>query len=668
MTLSLDKYQFEAVKTDYRNTLVVSAPGSGKTTVIINRLKYLIEEKGVNPENIVVITFTRAAANNMKERYKRLLSGERSPFFGTFHGLFYKILKRHYGDINIIENKDSYKIINKVLFNYIDEISEEKIKEVLSDISRFKTSNHTREEFSPDLDKNIFWQCYDAYEGYKVEKGLWDFDDLQINCRNLFLNNPRVLEGYRRLFKHILVDEFQDCDGIQIEILKILNEDSSLFAVGDEDQCIYSFRGSRPDCMVDFHNIFEKGKKIYLSYNYRSAKNIIEVSKNLIKHNKMRNEKNIESYRTDEKLILSKEVLDENSQSEDISNRIMSYKEVDNINFKDNAILYRTNFESRSIIDSFIRKKIPFLLLDKEYNFFHHFICQDIISYLKLSIDTSHRESFFRIINKPFRYISKVNLEKLRKYAYKEDCFEILKNLGELPNFQMRTMDELRRDILSLNKMSLNSAIDFIIMDIGYIDYLKEYSKKFKLNLDELEEILQGFKDAAEGYNNIISFLAHIEVVEEEIKNSSKKKSEDAVVLSTIHGVKGMEFKNVYIMNCNEDFIPHINSKDNHIEEERRLFYVGITRAIDNLHIYSTKYLRGKSREVSRFIEECKLKNVSNCSVPYKKGDKIYHVSFKEGIIKEMKNGEIDIEFSSGVVRKFNFDILYMNKLIKKIS
>ena len=662
MYRNLDKFQVEAVTSSKKNILVVAAPGSGKTTVIINRVFYLIKEKNVNPDNIIVITFTKAAALNMKSRFLSLAGGSKAPFFGTLHALFYKILRRAYGEINIIEAYDSFKIINSTLVKYLDEVNEDKVKEILNNISIFKSSFIKIEDFTPSMDKDIFKECYKNYEEYKASKGLLDFDDLQIKCKLLFEKEPMLLQRYKRLFKYILVDEFQDCDGLQIELLKALTEDNSLFAVGDEDQCIYSFRGSKPECMVNFFQHFKEGNKIYLSYNYRSAENIVELSKKIIINNKIRNSKDIISFRKDNKTILWKSAYNEGQQAEEIIDIIIKQNS-EEIHYKDNALLYRTNMESRSLIDGFIRKKIPFVILDKEYNFYEHFICKDLISYLKLSIDPFDRESFIRIINKPFRYISRSNLDIIKEYKYKEDCFYIFKNYCEAADFQMKVMDKLKSTIQSLNKMSLRSAIDYIIMDLGYIDYLREYCNKFKLNIEELEEIMEEFKNSADGYNNIISFLAHIDVYKEEVSKNKSTSNREGVILSTIHGVKGMEFKNVYVINCNEDNIPHINSMEN-IEEERRLFYVAVTRAIDNLYLFSTRSIRGKMKEKSRFIEECGIEN--EYIGKYKKGDKIFHKAFKEGIIQEIKEKEIDIKFND-IVRKFDLDILIANDLIEKI-
>ncbi|MBW9149360.1 ATP-dependent helicase [Clostridium sp. CM028] len=663
----LSKEQKDAVYSVNRNLLVTAGPGSGKTVVIVNRIVHLINEKNVKPKNIIVITFTRAAAINMKSRYVAINGKERVPFFGTFHGLFYKILKNYYGQINIVDTLEVYKLIKNVLMSYLDEVGDEKVKEVINNISVFKTSGKLMENFSPSIDKGIFIAAYNIYEQYRKEKNLFDFDDLQIGCRDLFIKNYTILKGYRSLFKHILVDEFQDCDSMQVEILKLLNEENSIFAVGDEDQCIYGFRGSNPECMVKFSEHFVGGGKLPLSTNYRCPKNIVEISMNIIKNNDLRNEKDITAFKQYDGIVAVLNNVNENSQAEEISCIIQKYKENNEKNYRDNAILYRTNVECRSLIDVFIKKRIPFKLLDKEYDFFQHFICKDIIAYFKLSIDKSDRESFVRIINKPFRYISKLNLDKLKRNPVKEDCFEMLKDIEEIPVFQMKMLDKLKKDIHFLNKISLENAIDNLVLSIGYHDYIKGYCTKFKIDLGEMEDVIDEFRQSAEGYNSIITFLAHVDQVKEEISKHKKNIDEDAVILSTIHGVKGMEFENVYLINCNEENIPHVNSIDNNLEEERRLFYVGITRAINNVWLCISKSVKGKAKETSRFIRECNILGSSDSDLPFKEGDAVMHKSFGSGVVIAITSKELEIKFEGEIIRKFDVNVLYNNSLISKV-
>lgn len=659
MKIYLDKYQKEAVYIKEKNVLVVAAPGSGKTTVIINRVNYLVNELKVRLGNIIIITFTRAAADNMRNRYKNVFNKEIAPFFGTFHGLFYKILLREGFNISIISGGVSHRIIKSVLSKYSDEVSEDKIKEALNNISFFKTSLKAIEEFKPTMAKDIFIECLQKYEEYKSKNRLWDFDDLSVKVISLLRDNTNILLKYRELFKYILVDEFQDCDELQIQFLKMINQENSLFAVGDEDQCIYSFRGSKPEYMVRFDEIFPKAKKIYLSINYRSNENIVEVSKEVIKNNKSRNDKVINSYKDSIGVIKFTRPYDEKIQGDEIAGIIE--KSIDDLS--DNAVLYRTNMEARSMIDTFTRRRIPFVLLDKGYNFFEHFICKDILSYLKLSINIKDKESFLAIINKPFRYVSKSNLEYIRNSLEDKSPFDILIDKKDTPPYQAKKLDELRRDILYLNKLSLSGAIQYIVSGLNYIDYLKEYGERYNQSIEELEDIIEEFKSAADGLKTIIELLGHVERVKEKIEES--KEVQEGVILSTIHGVKGMEFKNVFIINATEETIPHKSSMDENIEEERRLFYVGITRAIDNLYIFSPKTQRGRFKDASRFTQEGGFEDInSNEDYGIKVNDMIHHRAYGGGKVISIDKDVIKIDFGDNLSKSFSLKVLIENNLI----
>ena len=657
--INLDKYQRNAAFCNDKKALVVAPPGSGKTTVIINRLEYLIREMNIRPQNIVVITFTKAAANNMRERFKNLYKGISYPFFGTFHGLFYKILKRERGNLKLIVGNEAYKLVRNFLNNKLDEISDEKVKEMLNMISYYKSRGQFKEG---NFDKDLFYECYREYESYKDKNELLDFDDLQIECKNLFLSDPNVLKNYKNLFKHILVDEFQDCDPTQIEILQLFDE-SNLFSVGDEDQCIYSFRGSEPRCMVEFEKFFLGGKKKYLKYNYRSSKNIVDASIKAIENNNQRNKKQIKAFKDQKGTFEILTPYNESIQVEDISKKIETEKNK-GISYKENAVLYRTNMQSRSIIDGFIRNKIPFKLLDGEYNFYEHFICKDLAAYLNLSIDPTDKESFFRVINKPFRYVSKNILEEMKKNPYKENLFEKLKENKNIHPYQVKNIDKLYKDICSLNKMSLGVAINFILNDLDYRNYLIDYSNKYKQNFDELEDVVNEFRSSSLDFSSIIKFLVHIEFIGDKLKES-KNLERDAVLLSTIHGVKGMEFQNVFLIEANEDILPHKNSNEENNEEERRIFYVALTRAIKNLYVYAPKNLKGSFKEKSVFLKETEFEEFFlEKNYGFKIGQEITHKSFGVGKIIDLNKKEIEILFKEGIKRRFSLEVLIENRLI----
>ncbi|MBE6061981.1 MAG: ATP-dependent helicase [Clostridium butyricum] len=668
MEYTLDKYQKNAVDCVDRNALIVAAPGSGKTTVIINKVNHLISERKIANKNVIIITFTKAAAVNMKKRYIDTFNKSSSPFFGTFHGLFYKMLLNAGRDIDIIEGGTVHKIVSNVMSKYFDEVNEDKIKEAINNISLFKTSRCSFEQFKSTFTKDIFKDVFEVYEQYKKQYNKWDFDDLAIEVLKMLQSNKRMLDGYKKLFKFILVDEFQDCDEIQIEFLKMINDggDNSLFAVGDEDQCIYSFRGSKPEYMVSFDKLFEDGSKYYLSVNYRSRKNIVEKSKDVIKFNKARNKKEIHWNKHSDGIIKWFNPYNEKAQADIIADTICEERKI-GIPYENNAVLYRTNMESNTIIDVFTKRKIPFTLIDREYNFFEHFICKDLLSYLRLAVNEYDRESFFQIINRPFRYVSKTSINYVKNYTKNENPFDILIGNDDIQPFQKKKLDDLKKDIQYLNKISLSSAIAYIVMDLGYIDYLKNYSQKFNQSFEDLEDVIEEFKLAAEGYKTIFEFLKHVNEVKESIEESKKKKDREGVILSTIHGVKGMEFKNVFIMNICEDTIPHSSSKDTNLEEERRLFYVGMTRAIDELYLFSPRSRKGQFKDVSRFIVEGKLNDLPVDTYGFEEGNNVSHRTYGIGVIEEINKDKVKIKFSDGVDRSFSLKVLVENNLIQKI-
>lgn len=664
MANGLDVNQIKAVNTSFKNVVICAPPGSGKTTVIINRINYLINEKNIKPKNIVVITFTRASALDMKCRYLSIADKSTLPFFGTFHSLFYNILKKYKGKINIVESFKAYNLIKSVLMHYVGFVEEEKTKEVLNDISLFKNSNKGMDSFNSKIDKTLFIYCIREYERYKSKNNLMDFDDLQLGVKSILEKDETIRGYYNNLFRYVLVDEFQDCDKLQVDILKLMVKDSSLFAVGDEDQCIYGFRGSNPLCMVNFHGYFKEGRKLFLKKNYRSVFNIVEMSQNLICNNKNRNFKLVESSRMNRGNITFKIFEEEKEQAYYLADSIIKIIEDGKCSIHDIAVLYRTNIECTSIIDSLLKKGIKFKFLHGNYNFYSHFICKDLICYFKVAMDTCDKESFISIVNKPFRYIGRVNIEKVRNNRVKESCFEVLKNVRGIPLFQVKAIDEFQRKIKRLPKIKAKDRVEFILDKLEYKDYLCKHCEKLGSNIEEYYYIIEKFKQLCEGFTSIYDFLKHVETTEELLQKNLQE--EDAVILSTLHGVKGMEFKNVFIINCNEGSIPHSNSILNNLEEERRLFYVGITRAIDNLYLCSTSTIKGRAAEVSRFIKECNLADLEgvNSLFNLKIGDWVVHKVFGQGKVTERENKRVSILFSDNIERSFCDSIFYSGQLL----
>jgi DNA helicase II / ATP-dependent DNA helicase PcrA len=628
----LNDEQRSAVLSDKEKVLVAACPGAGKTQVIINRIVYLntfgltyrskrvpenltwedireireyteaddlrgksvpevLTQESVHRSNIVVLTFTKMAAKGMKDRYRKVSGKEDSPFFGTFHSLFYHILEKHCGQIRIISEADAARIVGGVLSDYTDSVTDDKIRGVLNDISQHKNRKLLNLTHEPATGKEAFRDCLARYEEIKESRGFMDFDDILIKCMQLFEAEGSLLRHYRGLFKNILVDEFQDCDSQQIQILKLLGSGNGLFAVGDEDQCIYGFRGSRPDCMVDFCSHFESGVKYFLNSNYRSRSGIIDSAKNLISFNLCRNEKKMRAVRKEQGLINLIPCSSEKEQAEKVAEIVRGMKGQGHLN--ETAVLYRTNREYGLLTATLLKHKIAFNILDKRYNFLNDSLCRDMLAYFRLSIDASDRESFMRIANKPNRYISKTKIEKIKNCPVARNSFSLMSEQKGMSLDQVRSILRLEKQIRRLKRRSPSDAVDYVLRRIGYDEYLLKNEAGAQA-LDELMEL-------AGGFDSIQEFLDFADEYSREMEMSGG--NGEGVVLSTIHGVKGLEYRNVIIINCREGNMPHSNSQSN-IEEERRIFFVGVTRAADNLWLLWPEECRGESCIRSPFIGE----------------------------------------------------------------
>ncbi|MBP1744243.1 MAG: ATP-dependent helicase [Firmicutes bacterium] len=628
----LNEEQLGAVISGEEKVLVAACPGAGKTQVIINRIVYLntfgttygsgrlpknlteedirtvrgfleggdftvervpevLTREAVHSSNIVVITFTRMAARGMEERYRKVSGKVEAPFFGTFHSLFYRIMEKRLGGISMISENEASGVIGAVLAGYTDAAHDDKVRGVLNDISQYKNRRLLGIPYEPSTDMGVFRECFAAYEEYKAGRGFLDFDDLLIECSKLFEEEGEVLSHYRNLFRNILVDEFQDCDSQQIHMLKLLGEGGRIFAVGDEDQCIYGFRGSRPDCMVDFESHFEGGVKHFLNRNYRSRCSIIDAAKNLIGFNLCRNEKKMRAVRMEQGEINLVPCRTERDQAEKAAEIILALKDEGRLN--DTAVLYRTNRECALLTASLLKSKAAFNVPDKTYNFLEESPCRDMLAYFRLSLDASDRESFVRIANRPNRYIGSTLIDRIRSCAVARNSFSLLAEQRGISLELARSMLRLESQVRRLKPRSPVDAVDYVLRKIGYRDYLEKSG--------ECSKALEEFSVLAAGFGSIRELLEFADEYDKEMKNAAC--SREGVVLSTIHGVKGLEYSNVIIINCREDNMPHPNSQSD-TEEERRIFYVGVTRAADKLWLLWPEEHRGKSCRRSPFISE----------------------------------------------------------------
>ena len=574
--MELDKYQKEAYLTKEDKVLVVAPPGSGKTTVMLKRLNYLLNE-GIDPSKVLLLTFSKASSIEMKDRFMEY-EGD-LPFFGTIHGLCFKILRQINNSINLIYGKNEYLIRNKIQKKLKIDITD--IDRILNDISVFKIKDFLGETEDLDFKYNNdnFKKAYDLYEKERKKLGLLDFDDLQIEMLKMLLNKD-FKDSFQKMYTHILVDEFQDLDSIQLKIVKEITDGMNLFAVGDEDQCIYAFRGSDPKGMLDFEEVFD-GKKLYLKYNYRSTENIVKYAKEVIKYNKFRNNKDFLANRKGDTKIYK--VFPENQEIMllDIKNDLLKEE------FDSYAILYRTNSEGLRVKEFLSKENIKFQSKDN-YSFFKSFIARDILSYFEYAY-FNDTKALLNIINKPYRFISRSDMSKI---SLGEDIEDVLLD-PQKNNYAIIKSREFIRNLDRLRGMETSRAITFIETTLEYKRYLKEYAKRSFRDFSELEEELYELKEIVSYYKNPLDLIKRSKEEDKEINSN--------ITLSTIHGVKGLEFDKVFLINAVEGFTPHSASFDN-IEEERRIFYVAITRAKNELNIYSPKTIHGKERKRSRFL------------------------------------------------------------------
>lgn len=601
--------------------LVLAGPGSGKTRVIAHRILNMVQNHNIPPTRILAISFTKASSDDIKNKTLQIAHDEKikKVNFGTFHSSFFRILRR-YNNVkleDIISEADRYKLMKIILRQLkINNTGDDEINSILSEISFVKNELIDPKDFKSDIYENdVFVKIFDAYEKGKKSVNKIDFDDMLIMTYYFLMDNKDILEVVQSVYRYILIDEFQDINRVQFEVIKLIsNPNNHVFAVGDEDQSIYGFRGARPDFMMNFSTYFEGAKIITLEKNYRSKKNIVEMSQKLIKNNKNRHMKKIIPYQCsigDIEYIYPKDVEEE---ANIISEKIKNSVEKSNIEYGDFTVIFRTNRQSRAFVDSFMNHRIPFVIKDFAKSIYDHWVGMDILAYLKMATNIATNEDWARVINKPFRYISKASIKTAINSS---SFFESLLNNEDIKKFQKRDLEDLYEDLMYIKSLAPEYAISYIRTTLDYDRYVLEYCHERKIKSKNIVEILDELESSSKSFKTIFDFFKHIDEVREELnkKNQEQKNNSlndianEGVLLATMHSSKGLEFKNVFIAGVVDGVIPYLNSDDidideNYIEEERRLLYVGITRAKDNLTISIPSKRFNKKTDKSRFLAE----------------------------------------------------------------
>ena len=605
--MGFNEAQAQAIQHTDGPCLVLAGPGSGKTLTIVNRVKYLIEKQKVRPEEILVVTFTRFAAAEMKSRLCLVMGKRDLPVtVGTFHGIYYGILKWAYrmNQENILSETEKYQILRGVINKERMEIFDEEdfIQDIAAEIGKVKNNRIPLEEFvSEKCSADAFRNIYRNYEQHRKELKKIDFDDMLVLCYELFQSRPDVLAQWQKKFRYVLIDEFQDINRIQYDVIRMLAQpENNLFVVGDDDQAIYGFRGADSELMLGFGKDFPDAKQILLGMNYRSTANIVQNSLKLIENNVERYSKKLEANREGGSCLHIQEVKDPVEEAEYVLEEIQKCKE-NGIKEEEIAILFRVHTDARAVVEAMVERKIPFQMKEHLPNIYEHFIAKDIMAYFRLATGARHRQDFLQIMNRPKRYLGrdsvagvKVSFEDMRKFYCDKD-------------WMIDRIDQFEWDVKMLMKMAPYAAIQYIRKRIGYDDFLKEYAFTHQINRSDLNEVLAEIEEAAKAFSSVEEWFAHVEEYTETLKVKEKERNRPrpGVRLMTIHASKGLEFKQVFLIAANEGRIPYQKAKtDKEIEEERRLFYVAMTRAKDFLKICYVKIKNGKEVAPSRFVDE----------------------------------------------------------------
>ena len=619
---SVNKAQYRAITHGAGAMLVLAGPGSGKTFVVTQRIKYLIEQHHVKPEDILVITFTKAAAEEMQERFAKLSAGKCNPvYFGTFHSVFFQILRHTYRFTaqNIIRENDKYRLLSQIIRELPDEIlgqaqldySTETLQNLLSEISTVKNNGVTPQEVrSATVPQAVFERIFQMYKQEMNRNKLIDFDDMVLLCRNLLAERPDTLKLWQQRFQYILVDEFQDICPLQYEVVRMLAKpQDNLFIVGDDDQSIYGFRGSKPEIMLNFTKEYPKAEQVLLDVNYRSRQGIVDTAARLIAHNKMRFDKAVRAQNRQNDGVKIYSFQSKSKQAESIALLIKQYIALPDTKYSDIAILYRTNNHTIYTADRLMREGIPFTMKEKPKNIYESPVAKDIIAYMRYALYEANQEDFLRIMNKPVRYIKRSTVPR---GAFK--MRELIDN-NHATGYVVQNILEFYDELHFIKSLNPFSAVNFIRKGVGngtgYDAYLKkqaaEKGKDVSEEFEELEELMRLSRE----FETIELWLEHIEnydAILYEIAQQEKrlkKMNTDAVSMVTMHASKGLEWDVVILPDVNEGVIPHKKAvTDAELEEERRMFYVAMTRAKQHLFIFYIQEKEAGNLLPSRFLDE----------------------------------------------------------------
>ena len=650
--------QKKAIKAGDGPVMVMAGPGSGKTLVITYRVRWLIKQRKIHPAHILVITFTRAAAVEMKRRFLALNGTESTPVtFGTLHSVFFMILRHayHYHAGQIIQEETRRQYVRKCIESLELEMEDEKefITGIIGEISYLKGEMLSLEYFHSNYcSDEMFAKIFREYETRLRQDGLIDFDDILVFCCELLEKRPDILAMWQNRFRYILIDEFQDINKVQYRIVKMLAEKRrNLFVVGDDDQSIYRFRGARPEIMLGFEKDYPDVYKVVLGINYRCSAQIVEGARNLIEKNHKRFPKDLESYRGKKEPIQFETFDSGFDESIKIAEKIREFHK-NGIALEDMAVIFRTRNQPRQLIARLMEQNISFTMQDVIPNMFQHWIARDLIAYMQLAGGDRSRKLVFQVMNRPKRYFSR------QMFPDPQVDFGMLRQETFGRPWLYQYVDSFEKDLYQIKKKTPYEAIAYIRNTVGYENYIAEYATFRHIDSDPLKDILDQIHDSAKEYKTADEWFGFIEEYSQELqrqKDAGRRMKKDGVMLTTMHSAKGLEYEVVFVIDSNEGVTPHNKAvKESDLEEERRLYYVAMTRAKTRLFLYSVKKMYEKEMIPSRFLAEIRYDPDR-----FAKGTRIVHKTLGQGVVDGVKDGKIRLQFDRDK-KKRTFDLSYL--------
>lgn len=704
----LNDSQYEAVVNTEGPVLVLAGAGSGKTRVVTYKIAYLVKQIGINPYNILAITFTNKAANEMKDRAEELLNRSiNGMWIGTFHSICVRILRKHYSsNFTIYDTQDSTNLLKRIIKERNLDTDQFKPKSIKNRISDFKNKGLGVKEYKSfageDFYLKLVGEIFEEYEHSMKDANALDFDDLLLKTVNIFNTRPDIKEEYASKFDYVFVDEYQDVNDIQYKFIKAISSvHNNLTVVGDENQSIYAFRGANLQNILNFEKDFKGAKVVYLNQNYRSTKSILDAANHLILNNPQKYKRDLEAVKSDDETVKYFNLSTGDDEAYKVAGIIEEQKDKGD-KYSDMAILYRTNNQSRAFEDVFVRNSIPYEIIGG-IRFYERKEVKDVLAYLKLLNNPFDQVSFERVVNTPKRGVGPKTLGDLNAYRLMtgKDYFTTLSDIASKAAKVFG--DEFLKIREVMNDISLGELVDLVIEKSGYIKDLKaSKNPEDESRLENVSEFLN-YVHEYEGKNpesDLSSMLNEISL----LSDIDQSKDEDKVVLMTVHSSKGLEFKNVFVVGLEEGLFPSRLSMEDEkdVEEERRLFYVALTRAKDRLFLTSanSRMLYGQTifSKKSRFLDEIsdyievseediyhkkssdKLKSIprpknftgsfdsfdfktkKKSGTIFNQGDKVVHKMWGEGTVITVSGDDITIAFPSKGLKKLKASIAPLTK------